>query len=55
MTEKQEEFIKKICEVLDYDFTDLKNLSTHEATEWIIANIDDYNYAIRNQRYEKKY
>lgn len=46
MTDKQKELIKKICDVLDYDFYELKYMSTKQASEWISANIDDYNYAI---------
>lgn len=42
MTDKQKAFIQKMCEVLDYDFFELKNMSTKEASEWISANIDDY-------------
>ena len=47
MTDKQNEVIKKICEVLDYDFFELRNMSTKEASEWIKENIDDYNYAVK--------
>ena len=46
MTDKQKAFIQKMCEVLDYDFFELRNLTTKEASEWISANIDDYNYAL---------
>ncbi len=51
MTDKQKDFIKKICEVLDYDFFPIRNMTTKEAGEWISANIDDYNYAIKEKKH----
>lgn len=50
MTDKQKAFIQKMCEVLDYDFVELRNLTIKEASEWISDNIDDYNYAIKGGR-----
>ena len=52
MTEKQKEFIQIMCEVLDYDFSDLKHMNTKEASEWIKDNIDDYNYYKGGKKYD---
>lgn len=52
MTDKQKELIQKMCEVLDYDFYDLKNMPTKEASEWIKENMDDYNY-YRRKKYDR--
>ena len=52
MTDNQKKFIQKMCEVLDYDFFELRNMTTKEASEWIKANMEDYNYAIGEKRYD---
>ena len=53
MTDKQKEVIQKMCEVLDYDFYDLKNMATKEAREWVKENMDDYNYYRRKSMIDK--
>lgn len=52
MTEAQKKFIQAICEVLDYDFNDLKHMNTKEASEWINENKDDYYYYRGLKRYD---
>lgn len=52
MTDRQKKFIQKMCEVLDYDFFELRNMSVKEANDWINENINDYNYAIGELQYD---
>lgn len=50
MTEKQKEFVKKICEVLDYNFEEVKNMSVKEASKFIEENLYEYNQVLKEKR-----
>lgn len=50
MTEKQKEFVKKICDVLDYNFEELKNMNVKEASKFIEENLYEYNQELRDKR-----
>ena len=50
MTDKQKEFIKKICEVLDYNFEEIKNMSVKEASKFIQENLYEYDQALKEMR-----
>lgn len=52
MTDKQKELIERMCEVLDYDFMEIRKMTTKEASEWIKENLEDYKYYKGVKRYD---
>lgn len=50
MTERQKKLILKICEALDYDFTELRNMTTEEASEFIEENRYEYYEVLKERK-----